>query len=151
MLSQNIEIVKDAEHMIPTLSSVRLQRFDDSSFLSGERLYEFVPFVPLPGEENRLAPCDWKVSIIDKRLAVAVRQGGRKDVKAASDRVDVDTSLYVECEWERRFFSDYDHIVRNVRWLLSDSHVHIFVEPSIKPPPKQWEVGFGPIDRSLSV
>lgn len=151
MFSDNVQIMKGAEEMVAVSSSVRVQRFDDSSFLGGEGLYEFVPFVSLPGEEDCSAGGDWEVGIINERLAVAVGQGTRQNVKAASDGIDVDASLDLEGERERLFLRDYYHIVRNIRWLLSDSNVHIFVEPSVKPLLKQWEVGFGPIDRSLGV
>jgi hypothetical protein len=151
MLPDNVQIVQRAEEMIPVLSSLRVQRFDDSSFLGGERLYEFVPFVSLPGEEDCLAGGDRKVSIVSKRLAVAVRQNARQDVEAASNGVEADASFDLECERERLFFRDYHHIIRNVSWLLSDSQVHIIAEPSIKLLLQKWEVGFGPIDRGLGV
>jgi len=121
MLSDNVQIVQRAEEMVPVLSSVRVQRFDDSSFLGGERLYEFVPFVPLPGEEDCFAGGDRKVSIVNKLLAVEVRQNARQDVEAAANGVEVDASFDLERERERFFFRDYHYIVRNVRWLLSDS------------------------------
>jgi hypothetical protein len=149
MFSHNVEIVESAEQMVPILSSVRFQRFDDSSFFGGERLYEFVAFVSLPGEEDCFIGGDGKVSIINKRLAVAVRQSGSENVKTASNCVEVDPGFDLESERERLFFCDHHPIIGNVRWQLSDRYMNIIAEPSIKPLLKKWEVGFGPIDRGL--
>ncbi len=151
MLPHNIEIVQSAEQTIAVLSSVRFQRFDDSSFLGGEGLYEFVPFVSLTGQEDDLGGSNGKVCLINKRLAVAIRQSASHDVKAASNCVKVDASFDLESNRERLFFRDHHHIIGNIRWLLSESQVNIIAEPSIEPFLKGWEIGFGPIDRGLRV
>jgi hypothetical protein len=140
MLSDNIQIMKRTKEMIPILSSVRVQRFDDSSFLGRQRIYEFVPFVSLPGEKDCLAGRDRKVSIVNERLAVAICQNAGQNIKAASNGVEIDASLDLECERERLFFRDDHHIIGNVSWQLSDSHMHIIAEPSIKLLLQEWEV-----------
>jgi len=151
MLSQNVEVMESAERIVTCLSFVRFQRFDDSSFLGGKGLYEFVPFESLTGYKDCSARSDREVGIIFKSLAVAVSKRVRENIQAASDRIQVDTSLDLERERERLFFFGHYHIIRNIRWLVSDRQANIIVEPSIKPFLKGWEIGFGPIDRSLSV
>jgi hypothetical protein len=151
VLSDNVQIVQGAKELIPIWSSVRFQRLDDTSFLGGQGLYEFVPFVSLPREEDCPAAGDRKVSIINKRLAVSVCERRRQNVETASNGIEINSCFDLETERERLFCRDYNYIVRNIRWQLSDIHIHVFAEPSIKPFLKEWEIGFGPIDRCLSV
>lgn len=143
VLADNIEIVEGVKKIVPSL--VRFARVDDTSFLGGDGLYKFVPFVS-PADPDLLARHNWEVSVINKRLAVALGKRGRENIETATDSVDVRASLNLECERERRFFLCNENIIRNVRWLLSEHQLNVVVEPSIQTLLKGWEIGFGPVD-----
>ena len=68
VLAHNVEVMEGPKGWIP--SFVRFEIFDDVSFLGGEGLYEFTPFI-VPGSEGLLAGSDRKVRIVNHRLAVA--------------------------------------------------------------------------------
>ena len=148
MLADNVEVMEVVQEFVP--SFVRVERFYDLSFLGGEGLYEFVPLV-VPARELGGAVSDRKVSIVNKRWAVAAGECGRQDVKAASNGVKVGPSFDVESERKLLFLKRNDVIVRNVRWQLFDTHINVSFDPIIEPRLKGWEMGYGPVDRRLSV
>ena len=96
MLSVNVEQMESMQASIPSL--VRLQRYEDVSFLDGEGLYEFVPFVT-PGEKDFLTSRNRKVRIVNKRWAVAAGERGSQNIQAASNGVEVGTGFDIEGEW----------------------------------------------------
>lgn len=148
MLSNNVEVMEGVKGFIT--SFVRFQRYDNVAFLGGEGLYEFMPFV-VPISEGLMAGGNRKVSIVNKRWAVALSKGCGKNVEAASNGIDVSANLDLECERERFFLRSNNEIVRNIRWQLFDTYIHICVEPSVQPRLEGWEFGYGPVDRRLSI
>jgi len=148
MLSHNVEHMKGVKQLIPSL--VRFQLFDDISFRCGERLYEFTPLVVSPGEFLG-AVGNREVSVVNKRLAVAVSERRSENVETASDRVEVSASFDLESQRQRLFFNRHEGIVRGMKWLLSDGHVQVLIKPNIKALLEGWELGFGPTDRGLGV
>jgi hypothetical protein len=148
MLSHNVEVMEGVKRWVS--SFVWLDRFDDVSFLGGEGLYEFTPFV-ISGGEGLRAESDRKVRVIHQRLAVACGQRGRKNVETAADGVDVSADLDLERERQRTFFDSYNDVVRGVCWQLFDSYINVCVRPLTESRLEGWELGYGPIDRGLSV
>lgn len=148
MLSHNVELMERVKEVIP--SFVRFQMFDDRSFFNGKGLYEFVPFV-VSAHELFGAVSNGKVSVINKRLAVAVSQHRSENIEAASDSIDVSARLNLERERERGFWARHNDIVQGVCWQLFDHYVNVVVEPSIEARLKDWELGYGPMDRGLSM
>lgn len=148
VLSDDVQQMEGIQKSIPSL--VRFQRFDDTSFLDGEGLYEFMPLV-IPSRELLLAGSDGKVSIVNKRLAVAVRQCAGEDIEAATNGINVSASLDLERERQRLFFSSQNNIIRDIGWRLFDDHIEIVFKPGIRCLSEGWEFGYGPIDRRLSM
>jgi len=148
MLADNVEQMEGVKKVVPSL--VRFQRFDDGLFRCGERLYEFVPFV-VPCVEVGSTRSDWKVSVVNQRLAVAVGKGRGENIETAPNGVDVNASLNLERQRQRLFFDRQKDILRSIRWQLFASHVNVVFEPSIQSYLEGWELGYGPIDRGPSV
>lgn len=153
VLSNNVELMEGPKKIIPSL--VWLQRFDDTSFLGGQGLYKFSPFeafsVGDSSSQDAGVANDGEVSLVNERLAVAVGESASQNVETATNGVDVCASFDLERDWQRAFLNRHHDIVRGVIWQLFDDHVNVIFEPSIKPLLKNWEIGFGPIDRRLSV
>jgi hypothetical protein len=134
----------------PISSVVRFQAFDDASLSIRERLYEFGTLVTTC-EEQFFTLRDREVCVINKVLAVTVSKNDRENVEAASNGVDVSASLHLERQRQRGFLDRYNEVVSGISWHLFDDHIHVVVEPATKPLLKDWELGFGPIDRGLCV
>jgi len=148
VFSNNVEVMEGVKGFVP--SFVWGEVFDDISYLGGEGLYEFVPFV-IPARESIVTGRHGKVSIVNKSWAVALGKSHRKNVKAASDCVEVGSSFDLERERERFFLRGYNEIVRHIRWQLFDAYIDVRFAPGIEPQLKGLELGCGPVDGCLSM
>jgi hypothetical protein len=64
MLSLNVEIMQDNKKLIPIISTIRMQRFNDSLFGRGEPVYEFSPVAPSTASELGGIFCNWEKALI---------------------------------------------------------------------------------------
>jgi hypothetical protein len=148
MLSSNIKIVEGEDKFIPSV--VRFQRFDDKSFSVRDRLYEFGTLV-ITCDKDIVTLDDREVCVVNKVLAVATGERCGENIQAAPNCIGVSSDLDLERQRQRGFSGVYNEIISGIFWNLFDDHLQVVVEPSIKPRLKGWELGFGPIDRGLSM
>lgn len=148
MLPFDVQLMEGPQIVVPSL--IRFQRFDDRSFGIGERLYEFLPLI-VPRCERAGIFGDGEINLVGVRHAVALREGGGKDVEGATDGIDVCSHLDVERKRQRLFFDHHYDIVSSMTFQLFHDHAEVVASPSVQSALKGWQIGYGPVDGGLSV
>lgn len=147
MFAQDVEAMEGPQNRIA--SFIRFQLFDESALGSGQPLYKFYSLVS-SRREHVLGDGDGEINIFGVRYAVAVGQRRREDVETAAKDVNIDSSFDAERERQWFFCERYKNIVRNVRIRITNSGFDMCIEPGLCALMEGWELGFGPINASLS-
>jgi len=147
VLPLNIETVKRPEIGVPSL--VWVERFDDSFIGLREPLFIFYPLQWI--DEVVLGPQNRKMRSVVGRYAIATGQRCGKDIEAASERVDDGTSLGVDDERKRNFLARYHHVLAGIRIGLLGGYLYARRMPGQEPSLHGFDLGYGPIDSSLSI
>jgi hypothetical protein len=148
VLSQNVDLVKGPNGFIPTL--IWIERFDSGSFAFGKPLFSFWSVNPgqrVDHVEPRIE--DRKVSFGVRSFAVAVGQGSRNEVKAASQGIERGSDPSVEREGQRSLLDSYNDIAVRLRVGLAADEVWVAPLPCDQFLLEQWDLGFGPFDRGF--
>ncbi len=148
VLPNDVEVMEGEQRLVPSL--IRFQRFDDHALGRGQPVYEFTSLVA-SASEDCLAVNDGEISVFRLTYAVAIGEGGSENIEAASDRIDVCTKLDIERAREKRFFDSYYDIVSRWRWRIFNTNINVESEPGFNPFSERFQLGFGPINASLSV
>lgn len=149
VLANDVEAMELPKAFIPSL--VRLERFDFGSFALGKPLYQFCSLVTAQGVELGFGVDNRKIAVFGLRHAVALRQCSRQNIKTASDCVDIGSRFNHEAKRERAFFDRYYKIVRDIRVRVFDDHFEVCLDPQSQALFEGWQLGYGPVDGSMSV
>jgi hypothetical protein len=148
MLPQDVQLVQGPDGFIPSL--IRLQRFDRGSLALGKPLFAFNAINPgqginhaLSGIENR------KMSFRIRFFAIALCQGGGKQIKTATERIETRAEPSIECERQRGLLNSYYNIAVRLRITLADDGIGESPLPFDQALLDQWDLGYGPLDASI--
>lgn len=147
VLPNNVEAMEGEKKVIP--SFIRFEIFDDATFGVGKPLYEFVPLVSAFCK-NLGAINNGKVNLFAARYAEPHSESTSENIEAASENVDVGASLDHERERQRLFVSRYYDIIRGITWRIYNDHINVDIDPRFESLLKGWELGYGPVNGSLS-
>lgn len=149
MFPGEVQFVKDAEQ-ITVPSRIWPQVFHETLVGRGKPLYVFEgPGLPVPEVVNALPYREMGASILG--VAVACGERARKQVETASDAVDERARLGQE-EWvEGLCLDEAVRLVAGLRVVIDDYGVWSCVLPRDSALSQGWELGFGPVDCSLSI
>ena len=149
MLSHNIRVVQGEEQVIPSL--VWTEIFDKRLIGARKPLYRFATCVFSETELAR-APADRKADTFFPALAVALGKDIGEKVQAAADAVDDSASFGIEDPRQRIPNFDLQNILAGPTIFLGDDDIWgVWTNPSSDPSLEDLELGFGPINCSLSV
>jgi hypothetical protein len=150
VLSHDINFVQGPNGCIPSL--VRFERFDRGSFALGKPLFSFFAVNSASRIDHVIEGVeDWKVSIGIRFFAIALSQAGGEQVQSASQRIERGAEPSVEGEGQRDFLDCHHDIANSIRITLSGDDVRITSLPFDQSLLDQWDLGYGPIDGSLSI
>ena len=146
VLAEDIQSVKGPKGVIPSL--VRVERFDRGSFALGKPLFAFDALQWVDHGVEGIK--DWKVRTVARFYAIACCQGSGEKIKTATERIDDGPDLGIERE-RKRLIVGYRNILSSIRITLLDNGIGVTTLPFDEALLQQWDLGYGPIDGSLSV
>jgi hypothetical protein len=146
VLAKNIKLVEGPDGVIPSL--VGFECFDRSSLPLGEPLFAFDACQRI--NHFLVGTKDWKMRVSARILTVARCQDGGKQIKAAAQGIDDGPHPGVEGEWKRHALVGYHRIAAALRIRLFDDVIRVFV-PLDESVLDEWDLGYGPVNGSLSV
>jgi len=149
VLAHDVELMERPQHRVPSL--IRLQRFQDAAFSTRKPLYEIRPLISLPRAKKGLAGDDRKIRVFGIRYAEPVVERSSENVETATNGVDISADFDQEFERKRCFLDCHDEPVRRIRIKVDGAGLDVQLEPSIEATLEGWELGYGPINASLSV
>jgi hypothetical protein len=149
VLAHDIETMEGTKRFIPSL--IRLQRFDFDSFALGKPLYEFRSLVSMTRLKDRLGRSNGKIAVLGIRHVIAIGETASQNIEAASNGVDVSTCLDHETERKRRLLDCHYNLIRDIRIGVSRSDFDVLLEPNRQLLFEGWQLGYGPVDASLSM
>jgi len=136
------------ERFVPSL--IRFQRFQSATFCCGKPLYEFSTLIA-SRKKHFLAGGDGKVDIFGIAYAEPFGEDCGENVETAADNVDVSAGLYNEAERKRLFLNRCYEALWRSRIKINDVGFDVVFDPSVDPFLKGWELGYGPVNASLSM
>jgi hypothetical protein len=150
MLPQYVELVQGPNGVIPSL--VRFERFDSSAIGSRKPLFAFWS-VNSPKWINHaeFGTKDWEMPFMIRSFPVACGERDSQQIEGATQGIDDRTNPRVERERKRNLLNSYKQIISGLRIRLFDNAIGVSLLPFEKAVLQKWDLGFGPIDGSLSV
>jgi hypothetical protein len=149
MLPRSVEVMEGVQKFVP--SAVWPQCFDCDSVCFSKPTFAFSAIYPprrIIESFNGSEGGEMRISL--GYNAVATRKGGCQKIKTAADCVDDDSRLDIEAEVGRPCPANYDEIVPRVWIRLYNDCIWARPFPGVKAFLHDWDLGFGPIDGSLS-
>src|SRR3984893_814408 len=147
MLTRDVEVVNGSEDRVP--SFVRPERFDRGSFAVGKPLFAFQA---MPRVEHRLFGSKKREMCFGNRFfAVANGKSYGEQIEATTDGVDDRTHPRTKLTRKWGYLIRDPEIVASLRVLLLDNAIWVSALPFEKCALKAWDLGYGPIDGSLSI
>jgi hypothetical protein len=141
-----IELMKDVKHRVPAL--VRPERFNNALFMLGKPLFAFNSISPekvVGGTEN------WKVRFVARFYAIACGECRREQIEAAANRIDDSADLRIEDQIEWPLEHGGQYVVGRISITLHDKYIRAIPLPGSEALLERWDLGYGPIDSSLSI
>jgi hypothetical protein len=96
-------------------------------------------------------PEDWKVRFVTRFYAVSRGEGGGEEIKRAASGIDDRTSIADHERIDRALLMSYQDLVSGVRIWLDDKFVWAVPLPGKEALLQDWDLGYGPINRRLSI
>jgi hypothetical protein len=147
VLAQDVELMQSPQTRVPSL--VRSQRFDCRSLALGKPLFAFDT---LQGIDHVLfRPEDWKVRLMTRFYAVACGESGNEEIERAASGIDDRTRFGTDERINAENLASYQQLVSGIRIWLHDEFVWARPLPGRETLLQYWDLGYGPIDGSLSV
>jgi hypothetical protein len=147
MLTKNIELMEGPQNVISSL--VRIERFDRGSLPLGKPLFAFDTCQWI--DEIVEGSVNWKMRVGTRMYAVACGQSRRKQIKSAPSRIDDGSHLGANNGINRALLAGYQNLVAGIRIILHDEFIWAAPLPGRESLLEDWDLGYGPIDASLSV
>lgn len=148
MLPRLIYLVQGIEKAIPAFP--RLEAFNNGLIGSGKPLYPFSSRVP-PMEELLGTVTNGKLNLSGTRLAVARGQDVHEDIETAAQAINNRAGFCVDDRGDRLDVAQLNEFQAPFRVQFFEQAVRGIFLPGFNAPLENLELGYGPIDASLSV
>jgi hypothetical protein len=146
VFSPDIELMEGIQKRVPAF--VRHERFDSSLFILGKPRFAFNT---LGAEERVQGAENWKVRFVARFYAIPSSESGSNQVEATSKRIDNRSSFGIEEAIKRGLRVGSEELEGRVSIRLYHEHIRAVPLPGSESLLDEWDLGYGPINGSLSV
>lgn len=146
VLAPDIELMEGVKKRVSAF--VRHGRFDKGLFALGKPRFAFNT---LGAEEIVQGTENWKVRFVARFYAVPCSESGGEHVETGSDRVDDRASFGIDHPVNWSLWIGGQELVGRVDIRLYHEHIRAVPLPGCEALLERWDLGYGPIDGSLSV